>query len=457
MRKLLVVDVVALTREHLGPLTPNLNAVARDGFVAALTPVVPAVTCSVQASMLTGVVPGRHGIVGNGWYCRDLAEVMFWRQSNALVGAPKVWELLRRDRPELTVAQMFWWFNMYSTATWSVTPRPHYTCDGRKFPGIYTQPPELERALEHELGVFPLFRFWGPEAGIESTRWIVDASLRVLERNEPDLALTYLPHLDYDFQRFGPRSEAARRAVAALDREAGRLIECAREHGYEILIVSEYAMTDVTAPVMINRRLREAGLVRVRESLGAEHLDCGASRAFAVADHQVAHVYVKDASDRAAVGEILRALDGVGEVLDAEGKRRHGLDHERSGDLVALSRPDRWFAYPWWFSDDRAPDFARTVDIHRKPGYDPVELFYDPAKRLPRLRGALKLLGRALGFRATLDLIGLDPAPVRASHGLVLAGGPHLPVLVGSNKAFGRDSFAATDVAGLIGAVLASH
>ena len=449
MAEVLVLDVVSLTRDMLAQDAPFIAQLARDGFVADLEPALPAVTTTAQASMLTGRPPRDHGIVGNGWFFRDLAEVLLWRQSNRLVTAPKVWEVARERGRDLTVAKLFWWYNMYSTATWSVTPRPHYTCDGRKFPGVYTQPAALEQELESELGTFPLFQFWGPEAGLASTQWIVEAGIRMLTRYRPDLALVYLPHLDYDFQRYGPDSKAARRAVRDLDGEVRRIVEAARGRGYEVLIVTEYPIRPVQGAVAVNRLLREGGFLGLRESLGRELLDCGASRAFAVADHQVAHVYVQDERDIPAVAELLRAQPGIGHVLDEEGKRAQGLDHARSGELVALAEPDRWFSYPWWLSDERAPDFARTVDIHRKPGYDPLELFYRSGLRFPRLRAMGKLLRRRLGFRTTFDLIGFDTARIRGSHGLASSPGSP-PVVVGSVADHGRDRFTATDIFDLV-------
>ncbi|HNR99077.1 MAG TPA: alkaline phosphatase family protein [Planctomycetota bacterium] len=454
MRKLLVLDVVALT-DRLLRHAPRLAALAREGFAGRIAPALPAVTCSAHASMLTGALPRTHGIVGNGWYFRDLAEVWLWRQSNHLVTAPKVWDRLRARRPELTVAKLFWWYNMYSTADISATPRPHYLADGRKLPGIYTRPAGLEKELESALGPFPLFNFWGPAADIRSSRWIAGAALHVLERRAPDLAFVYLPHLDYDLQRFGPDSTEALRAVAELDAEAARLIDGARAREYAVLVVADYAITGVSGAVPINRLLREHGFVAVRESLAGELLDCGASRAFAVADHQAAHVYVNDRSALGAVKDLLAGEAGIVAVLDEEGKRAHGLDHPRSGELVALSRPDRWFAYGWWLDDARAPDFARTVDIHRKPGYDPCELFFDPAKRCVRLRAALKLARRALGFRTVFDLIGLDPSVVRGSHGAPIAAGGDAPVLIGSLREAARDGIAAHEIADLIAEIMA--
>lgn len=451
MSKLLVIDVVSLERKHLVQSAPALAALGRSGFVAELTPPLPAVTCTSQSSMLTGKMPAGHGIVGNGWYFKDLAEVLFWRQSNHLVEAPKVWHALRERDPALTAAKLFWWYNMYADVDWSVTVRPHYTNDGLKFPGIYTHPAALEKELEADFGVFPLFHFWGPESNITSSRWIVDAACRVLDRKRPDLQLVYLPHVDYDFQRFGPDSPQAYAAVSELDREAGRLITHAQSQGYTVLVVSEYAMHTVDDAVMINKALREEGWIALRESRGRELLDCGASRAFAVADHQVAHVYVKDKADREAVKQLLSELPGVDAVLDREAKAAAGLDHPRSGDLVALSKPDRWFAYPWWLDDAKAPDFAHCVDIHRKPGYDPLELFYDPGKSLPRVRAACKLIRKRLGFRTVFDLIGFDTSLVHGSHGLVSpAGQGPKPLVIGSDDRFARDHFHAVDIFALM-------
>jgi predicted AlkP superfamily pyrophosphatase or phosphodiesterase len=368
--------------------------------------------------MLTGRRPDGHGIVGNGWYFHDLSEVWFWRQSNRLVQGPNVWETARARRPGLSVAQMFWWFNMYSTADVSVTPRPEYPADGRKIPGIYTRPAELRAQLEETHGPFPLFHFWGPASDIRASRWIADASLTVLERHAPDLLLAYLPHLDYVLQQQGPEGPDVAARAAEVDLEAGRLVDAARAAGMEVLVVSEYGIGPVRQVCFPNRALREAGLLTAlwQDSVG-ETLDAGASRAFAVCDHQAAHVYVADPADRPRVARLLGDLPGVAAVLEGDARRAAGLDHPRAGDLVLEAEPQAWFAYPYWFDDARAPDFARTVDIHRKPGYDPAELFLDPGLRWPRLRIARRLLAKALGFRTLMDVIPLDPSLVAGSHG----------------------------------------
>lgn len=454
MQPLVVINVVGLAPAHLGPWTPHISSVARDGFACPLGTVLPAVTCSAQATMLTGTLPREHGIVGNGWYFRDLAEILFWRQSNHLIQREPFYRTARQIDPAHTTAKMFWWYNMYSGADWSLTPRPCYPADGRKLFDSYSEPAELKDTLQAKYGVFPLFRFWGPTAGIESSEWIANASCDIWRGQKPALELVYLPHLDYDFQRFGPDSPQAEAAVRAVDVEAGKLIAAARERDARIVILSEYAIAPVHQPVAINRALREAGLLTVRREIaGWETLDAGASRAFAVADHQVAHVYVNDARDLDHVKTTLERLPGVDRVLDDAGKREFGLDHPRAGDLVALAAPEAWFTYYFWLDDRLAPDYARTVDIHRKPGYDPMELFVDPAIRFPKLRIASRLARKLLGFRYYMDMIALDGGLIRGSHGLLPRPGREAndgPVFVCSDRSLARDSLAMTDVRDLL-------
>jgi predicted AlkP superfamily pyrophosphatase or phosphodiesterase len=449
-RPLAVIDVVGLTPALLGPNTPNLNALVESGFLATLDPVVPAVTCTAQATLLTGLLPRDHGIVGNGWYFRDLAEVWLWRQSNHLVAGEKVWEAARRGRPDLRCAKLFWWYNMYSSADLSVTPRPVYPADGRKLPGLYSSPPGLARDLEQRFGPFPLFNFWGPAADIRSSEWIARASAHVLETEKPDLTLVYLPHLDYNLQRLGPGDPRIAADLRAVDRTAGTVIDAARGIGADVVVLSEYGIEPATGPVHINRVLREMGNIAVRETLGYEMLDPGASAAFAVADHQVAHVYVKDPRMVPRVAERLRAEAGIERVLDAAGKRELGLDHPRSGELVAVAAPGRWFTYYYWLDDSRAPDFARTVDIHRKPGYDPVELFLDPDRPLVKGRIAFNLLKKILGFRYLMDVIPLRAELVKGTHGRPPQRPGEGPLLIASRPEAAVDHMPMTDVKGFL-------
>ncbi len=423
MNRTLVILVVGLTPSLVGSHTPNLAALAARGAMRPLKTVTPAVTCTVQTTLVTGLMPSGHGAVANGWYFRDLSEVLLWRQPNQLVAGEKIWEAAKARDPSFTCAKMFWWYNMYASADYSATPRPMYPADGRKIADHYAYPPELHDELDAKFGQFPLFRFWGPLADITSSDWIAKATQHVMETRQPTLTLTYLPHLDYNLQRLGPdlahpRLQGDLREVDAL---CGDLIAHADATGQRIIVVSEYGITPATDAVHINRALRAAGLIAVRpEEHGREILDAGASEAFAMADHQIAHVYVKNPARLAEVAALIAGLDGVEAVWDAEAIRANGLDHPRSGELVAISEPDRWFSYYYWLDDAKAPDFARTVDIHRKPGYDPVELFVDPALHYPKLATGWKLSKRKLGQRQLLDIISLkDTQLVKGTHGRI--------------------------------------
>lgn len=432
MRKTVVINAVGLTQALLGQHTPRLSRFAREGTVACIGPVLPAVTTTVQSTYLTGTWPSVHGAVGNGWYFRDECEIKFWRQSNKLVQAEKIWEKAKRADPAFTCANLFWWYNMYSTVDYAVTPRPMYPADGRKLPDIYTTPLNLRYELQRELGQFPLFQFWGPATSIRATQWIAQAALWIDNRFNPTLSLIYLPHLDYCLQRQGPDPERVAQDLSELDAVCGQLIDHYHNRGARIIILSEYGIVPVSRPVHLNRILRQAGLIAVRDELGRELLDPGASAAFAVADHQVAHIYVNDRSKLDHVKNLIAATPGVARVLDEPGKREMHLDHPRSGELIALADPDAWFTYYYWLDDRRMPDFATTVDIHRKPGYDPVELFLDPALKLPKAKIAWTLLKKKLGFRTLLDVIPTDATLVRGSHGLPPASPDHGPLLLTS-------------------------
>jgi predicted AlkP superfamily pyrophosphatase or phosphodiesterase len=440
MHRTLVILAVGLTPDLIGAHTPHLAKLAARGGLRPLDTITPAVTSSVQSTLVTGLMPSGHGVVANGWYFRDSREVLLWRQANDLVGGEKIWDAAKARNPDFSCAKMFWWFNMYSSADFSATPRPMYPADGRKIPDHYTYPSELHDELDARFGPFPLFKFWGPLADIESSSWIAGATRYVMETRNPTLTLTYLPHLDYNLQRIGPdlRHPRLQADLREIDELCGMLIETAEATGQRVIVVSEYGITPATQAIHINRTLREAGFVAVRrEEGGREILDAGASAAFAMADHQIAHVYVADPAHIPEVKGLVEALDGVESVWDEEGKRARGLDHPRSGELVAIARADHWFSYYYWLNEAVAPDFARTVDIHRKPGFDPVELFIDPEIRFPKLAAAWKLAKRRVGQRQLLDIISSSAAHlVRGTHGritddpkagpLVISSEPHL-------------------------------
>lgn len=448
-----ILDVVGLTSRLIDAETPHLQALVQRGRLARVDPAFPAVTCTAQANYLTGQPPSHHGIVANGWYDRDLSEVHFWKQSNHLVRGEKLWETLRRQDPAFTCAKLFWWYNMYSSADLSITPRPLYPADGRKFFDIYAWPYALRTDIKRDLGEFPFPGFWGPVAGKDSpqgradsvSRWIAESAKWVEQKHQPTLSLVYLPHLDYNLQRHGvtlesgaldPRILRDRREIDAI---VGDLLRFYEARGVQVAILSEYGITNVRRPVHLNRVLRGRGWLTVKEEFGLELLDAGASRAFAVADHQVAHLYVRDPALRSAVRDTLAATPGVAEVLGPEELASRGLLHSRGGDLVAVADPDAWFTYYYWMEDARAPDFARTVDIHRKPGYDPVELFTNPEFSGLALKARIgwRLLQKKLGFRMLMDVIPLNAELVRGSHGARPAAVEDWPMLLlppGSNS-----------------------
>ncbi|MCU0429557.1 MAG: alkaline phosphatase family protein [Cytophagaceae bacterium] len=417
MHKTVVLNVVGLSRNLLGPNTPFLSSWSERRQVQSIETVLPAVTCSVQATYLTGKLPEEHGIVGNGWLFKEEHEIKFWRQSNQLVQSPKLWEELKSLDPSFTCMNMFWWYNMYSTVDFSVTPRPQYRADGRKIPDVYTQPASLRDRLQAELGTFPLFEFWGPRTSIRSSQWIAKASMLADQWHHPTLTLIYLPHLDYNLQRYGTQHPSVAEDLRQIDAVCKELIEYYESEGAEIIVLSEYGITDVHQPIALNRLFRQKGWLAWREEEGKEYLDAGASKVVAVADHQVAHIYVQDSKLLNEVKALLSQTTGIEEVLDAEGKKKWGLQHERAGDLIAVADAHSWFSYYYWLEDDKAPDFARTVDIHRKPGYDPAEMLLDPAKPLMPVRVLWKLLKKKLGFRVLMDLIPLDATLVKGSHG----------------------------------------
>lgn len=446
---LVVLDVAGLTPRLLAHM-PRLAALARDGgWQAELSPVLPAVTCSMQATLLTGALPSEHGIVGNGWYFRGLGEVLLWRQHNALVGGDKIWDAARRRYPGYTVANVCWWYAMGARVDWTVTPRPVYHADGRKDPDCYTQPPALHDELTQALGTFPLFDYWGPRAGLASSAWICRAAEHIMARHSPDLTLVYVPHLDYDLQRYGPSAPQAAAAAASLDEALSPLLAAARARGATVLALSEYGITEAGQPVDVNRVLRSEGLLSVYTQAGMEYLDPWMSRAFAVADHQIAHVYVTEPADLPTVRKACARLPGVAEVLDRPAQAGYGLDHLRSGELVLVAEPGAWFTYYYWLDDTCAPDFARLVEIHRKPGYDPAELLFDPAAPgAAKRRGAVALARKKLGMRYLMNVVGLDPgaAAVRGSHGRLPDDPADGPVLLCSSPRGARTQCAATEV-----------
>ncbi|MCX7825789.1 MAG: alkaline phosphatase family protein [Verrucomicrobiae bacterium] len=411
--QVLLINIAALAPSHLARC-PTLSRLAREGWSAPMKPVFPAVTCAAQATLTTGVPPAEHGIIANGLFDRDMLTVGFWEQPAKLVQAPRVWGLLKERKPDATCAVLFWQHTLYADADVIITPRPIHLEDGM-IPWCYSKPAGYYEELCGTLGPFKLHTYWGPLSGIASSRWIVSAAVHTLREKRPDLTLVYLPHLDYAAQKYGPQSRQMFRGLQQLDDLLEQLIAAAGSNT-TVFVVSEYSMTPVTGAILPNQLLRRAGLLAVREIQGRELLDIERSGAWAMVDHQVAHVYCQPG----AIELARAALAGV------PGVEFRAPDHPRAGQLVAVAPADKWFAYYWWLDDKKAPWFARRIDIHRKPGYDPCELWFNwPLPRVP-----------------------LRPELVRGSHGrddapaVFAVRGPHAPPRAGQ--------VAMTEVAGWI-------
>ncbi|WP_031529325.1 alkaline phosphatase family protein [Dyadobacter crusticola] len=445
MNKTVVIDIVGLSANLIGEHTPFLAKYIKDRQLTPIKPVLPAVTTTSQSTYITGKWPAENGIVGNGWYDREDAEVKFWKQSNKLVKGEKIWEAAKRIDPHFTCAKMFWWYNMYSTADFSVTPRPQYHADGVKAPDCYAYPPELRDELQKELGQFPLFNFWGPNANIKSSKWIADSSIWVDKKHDPTLTLIYLPHLDYCLQKFGPDFSKISKELGEIDNLVKELVTHYKSKNAKIVLLSEYGINPVSNPIHINRILRNEGTIAVRTERWYELLDAGASKAFAAADHQIAHVYINDQSVQERVVKVLKQTPGIDLVLNKEEQKAYHIDHERSGDLVVMAKPDSWFTYYYWLDDAKAPDYAHLVDIHRKPGYDPVEMFMDPKNPLIKVRAGYKLARKLMGFRYLMDVIPLDATLVKGSHGSINVPRQYYPICI-TDSPLAKSEIEAVDV-----------
>lgn len=422
--RLAVLNIVGLSKSLLGENAQGITAFAEKHGLQTYTPAFPALTTTAQSSILTGTPPEKHGIVANGWYDRESAEVRFWKQSNHIVHGEKIWDTLRKTIPGFTCAKLFWWYNMHSTADFTITPRPLYLADGSKHFDIHTQPMDMRDELKADLGLFPFPAFWGPAAGIASSEWIAASAKWVEQKHSPTLSLVYLPHLDYCLQKDGPTAPNIPAEVRTIDRVVTDLISYYESRSIRVMLLSEYGISPVDQPIHLNRLFREKGWLSIKDELGRETLDYGGCKAFAVADHQIAHVYVNDPAILPEVRALLETTAGIDEIRPQ--------NHPRAGDLIAIAKPNAWFTYYYWTDDAKAPDFARTIDIHRKPGYDPCELFIDPAIRFPKAKIAKFLLKKKLGIRALLEVIPLDPTLVKGSHGRDQVPDSEKPVLVGS-------------------------
>ncbi|HEU5487607.1 MAG TPA: nucleotide pyrophosphatase/phosphodiesterase family protein [Candidatus Nitrosotalea sp.] len=383
-KNIIVINVVGLEHKHLNSdLTPNISALAEKGESAKMEPVFPSVTCTVQASILSGRYPNEHGIIANGLYDRSSHSVSFWEQPSALVQKERVWDTLKNKSPSVKTAVLFWQNTMFVNSDIVITPRPLHMGDGSMIQWCYSKPVGYYEEASRTIGEFNLATYWGPMASHRSSEWIGKAAEYTLEKSRPNLMFVYIPHVDYSAQRFGPNSNQARDDLKKADSIVGDIVEKTSKLGTsdetEFMVISEYAFNDVSGAVPLNLKLREAGLLDIRTIGGKEYIDFELSRAFAMVDHQVAHIYIKDGfADKTQ--KVLEDLQEVEKVLTKKEQKGLKIDNERSGELIAISTKDKWFSYYWWDETQKAPPFAGTVDIHRKPGYDPLELFYDREK-----------------------------------------------------------------------------
>ena len=404
-KKLCLVNAVGLTPEHARDL-PSLKGL---GDICPWKSPAPALTCSSQASMLTESGPQQHGIVANGWYFRETQEIRFWQQAFQLLDAPVFY------RP-YQCASIFWWFAQGSPARWSLIPKPHYGCDGGKYFDVLDL---TECRLQEQLGPFPFHAFWGPFSGLASSQWLAKAGMLTMETQQPELTLIYLPHLDYGDQRCIPGDP---KALLELDKLLLEIRDCCEKLGIQLAVLSEYGLEPVDQPVFLNRIFAEQGWIATRKGPTGTQLLPWESRCFAVCDHQIAHIYIQKGLSIREVQSVVAGMAGVETVAAPE---HFGLQHSRSGELVALAKKGAWFAYPYWKSGENPPDYAQTIDIHRKPGYDPCELFLGSKFNLGR-----RILQKKLGLRTRFDIICPDESLVKGSHGRPVYGDKG-PVFVG--------------------------
>ncbi len=445
---IIVIDVPGLDQSHLSKM-PNLASMADKGRQGEVRVEAPALTLPVHAAMTSGLSLSQHGIIGNGWYERDRNEVFFWPQSEKLQQGEKIWDKAHPYYQGSRSFKCFMWPGMASSADSYINVRPVYFADGRKKSGVYSNSPAALERIIKSCGEFPLHRFWGPGVSIESTRWIAQACASEIRERKPRLSFVYLPHLDYHAQTLGPGHQQIGNEASALDAVLAEFFAATASEQPTFVVMSGYQMNAVSGPIWLNRILRKSGHLEVVENEAGELIDFARSSAFAIADHQVAHVYVnRNKCDE--VKQRLLAAD-VGEVLGRVEQESRKLWHPRSGEFLVLAKPDRWFAYPYWLDESKAPDFAQTVAIHAKPGYDPCEMLFDERLRFPKLSVAKRLLLKRCGFRSLMDVVSLDATRIRGSHGVApAAGAPRATWICSSATGGFGDVWRVADLPGVI-------
>lgn len=416
--KLIVLDIVGLTGIDLKRSSlPNISRLCESGFVSHLVPPFPAVTCPVQATITSGHYPSEHGIISNGFFDRATNQVLFWEQPASLVEETRIWDILKKTRPELKIAVLFWQNSLYINSDIVITPKPIHL-ENQMITWCYSKPAGYYEEVSEHIGEFDLYSYWGPFASIKSSQWILDATLYTLKKHNPDLTLVYLPHLDYAAQKYGPDSDQFKTSLVELDNLVGKLIDGLEalnlDKETEIMLLSEYGFYNVSNSMSPNKILKDVGLLSTRIIAGKEYLDYEYSKAFAMVDHQIAHVFVKSGYDDMALSA-LKHIEGISKILDKKEQVNFKINHLKSGEFIICANTDTWFNYYWWNDIKYAPSFAFTVDIHRKPGYDPLELFLDS-----KTKG-----------------ISLDTSLIKGSHGIVPSQDESLPIFIDSCESSG--------------------
>ncbi|HEX5904861.1 MAG TPA: nucleotide pyrophosphatase/phosphodiesterase family protein [Candidatus Nitrosocosmicus sp.] len=404
-----ILDIVGLDVSHLdsrSPSCPNiLDLIAKDGDFGLMTPVFPAVTCTVQSSITTGKYPQEHGIISNGMFDKENLQTLFWEQSTNLVQSQKAWDVIKEQNSKLKTAMLFWQNSLYTNNDIVISPRPIHLETGQMDLWCYSKPVNYYETIMDKLGEFNLMNYWGPFASIKSTEWIAKSVQYTIENEKPNLLYAYFPQLDYSAQKYGKSSVQVQDDLRKVDNCIGSIIESTKKSGIfdqtQFLLLSEYSFNDVNGAIPINRILRDKELLKVRTIKNKEYIDYEYSDAFAMVDHQVAHIYLNKfgKSKINVIKKILEEVSGIEKICDDVEKSNLHINHNRSGDLIAIADRDKWFSYYWWYEEetttnnlsgkesenpiqtDKAPTFTKTVDIHRKPGYDPLDLYIDSQRK----------------------------------------------------------------------------
>lgn len=393
IQHVIVIDIVGLEEKHLNSrLLPTISALAEKGESSKMKPVFPAVTSTVQTSFLSGEYPNRHGIISNGFMDRETYNVSFWEQYNSLVKVPRIWDIIKNKNVDFKTAVLFWQNTLYSNSDIIITPKPIHLENEMKM-WCYSKPVGYYEKIVEQIGEFDLSSYWGPLASTLSSEWITKAAQYTIEKNKPNFMFTYIPHIDYSAQRFGKESNQVSDDLVLADSIVEKIIDTTKKskiyENTQFIIFSEYSFNDVNGAIPINIILRNNGLLNVRKIGEKEYVDFEFSKAFAVVDHQIANIYLKSPQDKERIVNILKNISDIDIIITEVEKKSFNIDHERAGDIIVVANRDKWFSYYWWYEPLKAPSFARKVDIHRKPGYDPVELFFDPTTKSIPLNGKL--------------------------------------------------------------------